>query len=121
MISLDFLQLLAQTTNRTDAPAALEFLRNPMIWLIVMLVVFYFFMIRSRSKEERARKEMLNQIKKGDRVQTIGGILGVVVEARETEVVLKVDEATNTKLRFVRAAIHRVVGDEKQPAAAEKK
>jgi preprotein translocase subunit YajC len=46
-------------------------------------------------------------------VQTIGGIIGTVVESRENEVVLKVDETSNTKIKFSRNAIHRVLTDEK--------
>ena len=43
----------------------------------------------------------------------IGGILGTVVEARDTDVLLKVDESSNTKIRFSRNAIHRVVDEDK--------
>jgi len=46
-------------------------------------------------------------------VQTIGGILGTVIEAREGDVLLKVDESSNTKIRFARSAIHRVLEEEK--------
>jgi preprotein translocase subunit YajC len=56
---------------------------------------------------------MLGQLKKGDRIQTIGGVLGTVVEARDTEVLVKVDESSNTKIRFARSAIHRVLEDDK--------
>ena len=55
---------------------------------------------------------MLDNLKRGDRVQTIGGIIGTVVEARETEVVVKVDETNNTKIRFARKAITRVLEDD---------
>ena len=54
---------------------------------------------------------MLGGLKKGDRIQTIGGILGTVVEARETDVLVKVDESSNTKIRFSRSAMHRVVDE----------
>jgi preprotein translocase subunit YajC len=119
MIPTDLLSILAQ--DKTDAPAFLDLLRNPMVLLIVMLVVFYIFVIRSKQKEERSRREMLNQIKKGDKVQTIGGIIGVVLEAKETEVVLKVDESTNTRMRFVRSAIHRVIDEERPAEKTDKK
>jgi preprotein translocase subunit YajC len=56
---------------------------------------------------------MLSELKKGDRVQTIGGILGTVVEARDTEILVKVDESSNAKIRFSRSAIHRVIEEEK--------
>ena len=55
---------------------------------------------------------MLDNMKRGDRIQTIGGILGTVVEVREGEVVVKVDESNNTKIKFSRSAIQRVVTEE---------
>ena len=57
---------------------------------------------------------MSNTLPRGaDRVQTIGGILGKVVEAEETKVLLKVDESSNTKIWFSRSAIDRVLEEEK--------
>ena len=58
----------------------------------------------------------INQLKRGDRIQTIGGILGTVVESREDEVIVKVDESSNTKIHFTRSAIHRVLDGEKAAA-----
>jgi preprotein translocase subunit YajC len=55
---------------------------------------------------------MLDAMKRGDRVQTIGGILGNVVEVRPDKILLKVDEGNNTKVWFARTAILRVLGDE---------
>lgn len=107
-------QLLAQTTQPSSQPPPplFEFLRGfgP---IIIILLIFYFFIFGSRRKQERQRQQMLNQLKKGDRVQTIGGILGTVVETRDNEVLLKVDESSNTKIRFSRSAIHRVIEEEK--------
>ena len=57
---------------------------------------------------------MLANLKRGDRIQTIGGILGSVVEARENEVVIKIDESTNTKIRIVRDAIKKVTAEESE-------
>ncbi len=96
------------TTGTTDAP----FWTNPFLPLIVIAVVFYLFVFRGKRSQDKERKGMLSNLKKGDRVQTIGGIMGTVIEARETEVVLKVDETSNVKMRFSRSAIHRVVVDE---------
>jgi len=56
---------------------------------------------------------MLAALKKGDKVQTAGGILGTVVEVRDSEVVVKVDENANTRLRFARSAIQAVLDDQK--------
>ncbi|MCY2952303.1 MAG: preprotein translocase subunit YajC [Planctomycetota bacterium] len=98
-----------------EAPWWAQLFQNPIWLMVVVLVIFYVFVIRSKRNQDRQRKDMLGQLKRGDRIQTIGGILGTVVEAREGEVVVKVDESSNTKLRFVRSAIHRVVEAEKSP------
>lgn len=67
---------------------------------------------KSKKVEAKQRQEMLANLKRGDRVQTIGGILGTVVDARDTEVTLKVDEGSNTKMRFTRDSVKRVVTEE---------
>jgi preprotein translocase subunit YajC len=81
--------------------------------ILLVVVVRYFVLLRPNQRKEKQRTQMLSSLKRGDRVQTIGGVLGTVVEARETEVVLKVDESSNTKIRFSRSAIHRVLDEEK--------
>jgi preprotein translocase subunit YajC len=78
-------------------------------------------MMRSKKNQDRSRQDMLKQLKRGDRIQTIGGIIGTVVEAREDEVLVKVDESSNTKLRFVRSAIHRVITDSDKTDKASSK
>jgi preprotein translocase subunit YajC len=90
------------------------------IFLIVPFVLLYIFMISSKRKQERQKRDQLNSIKRGDRVQTIGGILGKVVEADENKVLLKVDESSNTKIWFSRNAIARVLDEEKPAEAREK-
>ena len=52
---------------------------------------------------------MLDNLKRNDRVQTIGGILGTVVDVKDQEVSLKVDENNNVKMKFNRAAIKEVL------------
>jgi preprotein translocase subunit YajC len=54
---------------------------------------------------------MVQSLKKNDRVRTIGGILGTVMDVRDDEIVLKIDEATNTKMRVIPAAIATVLSD----------
>ena len=102
------------TTTATPAP----WWANPMIIPIVLLGVFLFFSSRTKKTQERKVQDMLSNLKRGDKVQTIGGIIGTVVEARETEVLVKVDETNNTKIKFSRKAIHRVLDDEATTAAA---
>ncbi len=83
-------------------------------FLFVMIAAFLLIMIfstRSQRAERKKREEMLAAIKKGDRVQTIGGILGTVVEVRDADVLLKVDESSNTRIRFARTGIQTIVQD----------
>ena len=82
---------------------------NPLIFIVLMVAVLWFLMIAPQRKEKKKRKQMLEALSKGDRVQTVGGILGTVIELRETEVLLKVDENSNTRMRFSRSAIQSVV------------
>ena len=79
-----------------------------------IFVLFYFLLIRPQRREQARRLTMLSAVKKNDRVVTIGGIFGVVasVNREADEVTLKVDEATNTKLRVTLSSVARVVGDE---------
>ena len=105
--------LIAQTTVPTTAPAAPPpFWANPIFLPLVLMGVFLIFSTRTKKKQEKKVQDMLGQLKRGDRVQTIGGIIATVVEARENDVLLKVDETNNTKIRFSRKAIHRVLDEE---------
>jgi preprotein translocase subunit YajC len=110
------LTLLAQTSDPTSAPAGGpagggSLFTSPLIPLVLVMVVFWFIMSRGRNKDRQRYEEMLNSLKKNDRVQTIGGVLGTVVDVRENEVVLKVDEQNNVRMRFNRTAIKEVLRD----------
>jgi preprotein translocase subunit YajC len=54
---------------------------------------------------------MLSALKRHDRVQTIGGVIGAVVEVKDDEVVLKVDETNNIKMRFARSAVQQIIAE----------
>ncbi len=86
------------------------------------IILLYMWMGRSRRKKEAQRREMLESIQKGDKVTSIGGIVGTVMEVREDEVAVKVDENNNVRMRFARWAI-RGVGESakaENPEQAEK-
>ncbi len=103
----------AATTGGSAAPGWFQMLQGPLFPLMVGVLILYLFVFRSKRQTDKKRTDMLSSLKRGDKVQTIGGILGTVVEARDTDVLLKVDESSNTKIRFSRSAIHRVVEEEK--------
>ena len=75
------------------------------IFLGLMIVVFYLFILRGPRKQQQKHKQMVQSLAKNDRVRTIGGILGTVVEVRGDEVTLKIDESNNTKIKISTSAI----------------
>ena len=81
--------------------------------LLLMFVPLFLLMILMSTfgarKEKKKRAEMLNALGRHDRVQTTGGLIGTIVEIKDDELVLKVDESTNTKIHFSRAAVHSVL------------
>jgi preprotein translocase subunit YajC len=119
---LSLLQLLADGAT-TQPQEQAPFWANPqnmfLPLIIVMLAFFVFSSSRSKKTEQKKRDDMLKNMKRGDRVMTAGGILGSVVEVRDNEVVLKVDESSNTKIKFTRDAIKRVVTEDDTASPAK--
>ena len=81
---------------------------------VAIFALFYFLLVRPQRREQARRLAMLADVKKNDRVITAAGIYGVVTNVRRDadEATIKVDEATNTKLRVTLSSIARVLGDE---------
>lgn len=84
--------------------------------LVVIMVLFYFMLIKPQKRKEQELREMVRNVKDNDRVVTIGGIYGVVTNVqRDAErVTIRVDEATGTKLKVNMSAIARVLTAEDQ-------
>jgi len=77
-----------------------------------MFVVFYFLLFKGPRKKQQQQKQMVQSLAKNDRVRTIGGIIGTVVDIKGDEVTLKVDESTNTKIKVVSSAIGKNMSKE---------
>ncbi|MBX7169045.1 MAG: preprotein translocase subunit YajC [Pirellulales bacterium] len=92
----------------------------PMLVMVVLL--FYFMILRPQRRDQDARTTMLANLKKNDRVVTAGGLYGVVTNVRPEadEVTLKVDETNNTRVRVTLQSIARKLGDESGDATTEK-
>ena len=73
---------------------------------LAIIVIFYFFLIRPQNKKQKETQKMLDALKKGDKVITIGGIHGTVSSVKENTVIVKVDD--DCKLEFNRTAISSV-------------
>ena len=65
---------------------------SPMLLMVGMFVILYFFMIRPQQKRHKEHQAMLKVLSKGDRVLTTGGIYGSVVGVKDDVVVLRIDE-----------------------------
>jgi len=75
----------------------------------LMFVVMYFILFRGPRKKQQQHRKMVQTLKKNDRVRTIGGIIGTVVDVKDDEITLKVDESNNTKIKVASSAIGRNV------------
>ena len=103
------MSILAQTQR---PPSGMSFLLPA---LLLGMITFMLLSSRSQKKRERReRDEMHARMAKNDRVLTVGGVVGTVIQVKDNEVILKVDESTNTKMTFVKTAIQRVITDDQQ-------
>ena len=73
----------------------------------LIILVFYFLIIRPQNKKQKDTKLMLAAIKKNDKVVSIGGIRGVIVSVKDDTVILRVDD--NVKLEVSKSAISSVL------------
>jgi preprotein translocase subunit YajC len=78
--------------------------------LIIIFAIFYFLLIRPQQKKAKEHRQMLENIKKGDKVVTAGGIYGVVESVGNNTIVLKIAE--NVKVKFGKGYISSVRPDE---------
>lgn len=80
--------------------------------ILLMLAVVYLFLFRGQKKDEKKRKSMLEEMKKGDTVMTIGGLIARVVSIDGDNVTLKIDESANVKAVYTKRSIQQVLTDE---------
>jgi preprotein translocase subunit YajC len=83
------------------------------------LLVFMLFMGRGKKKDALAHDQMLKALNRNDKIVTRGGIIGVITEARDDEIVVKIDENNNTKVRMKRWAVAGLVSKENKDGPAE--
>ena len=72
-----------------------------------LIVVFYFFMIRPQKKQEKEINDMRNNLKVGDEITTIGGIIGKIVSIKEETVMIETGH-DRTKIRILKSAVRNV-------------
>ena len=114
----ELLYLLAQSTKPATQPPS-PGLESMLLPLLLMGGIVYFIMLRPQGAERKRHQAMLSAIKKNDRVVTIGGIMGTVLNVADDVITLKVDESSNTKITFTRSAIQKVLGTESSEPPAK--
>jgi len=105
----------AQSTNQAASSSS-----SAPLWpmFIVIFAIFYFFLIRPQRKKQKDSQVMLDSLAKGDRIVTIGGMLGTILsikkkgDAVSPEDVIVIKVAENTKLEMLRSSIARVLAKE---------
>ena len=83
-----------------------------LIFLGLMFLLMYMILFRGPRKKQQEHKKMVQTLAKNDKVRTIGGIIGTVVDIKDDEITLKVDESNNTKIKVLPSAIGRNVTKE---------
>jgi len=96
------------------APAAQSSGSSMGFWIMMLLlfVVMWLFMIRPQRKQQKEQETFRSNLKKGDKVVTIGGIYGTIAEVDETTVLIKVDG--ETKLRMAKSSIQSTYTEPQQ-------
>ena len=105
--------LLAQAADGAQ-PNMWQGLQLPM--MVLMVFAMYIFIVQQpkAKREQQTRQQMLKTLKKNDHVLTTGGIYGVVtnVQLDADEVTIRVDDASNARLRMTLSSVARVLGDD---------
>ena len=87
----------------TATPAA-GGLGSTMIMMVMMVAIFYFMLIRPENKRKKEAEQMRSALKKGDKVVTIGGITGTVVDVKDNKFVLETG-ADQVRIEFEKWAL----------------
>lgn len=75
------------------------------IWLLVFFGIMYFLMIRPQQKQKKERDRLLSSLEKGDKIVTIGGIHGKILELNDEENTVVLEIAPNIKITIQRTAV----------------
>lgn len=80
--------------------------------IILLLVFFYFFLIRPQQVQQKRRQEMLSGLKRGDRIVTVGGVVGTIMDIREDTLMLKISD--NVQVELLKSGVGYVRSNEKR-------
>ncbi len=75
--------------------------------ILLMIVIFYFLLIRPQQKQMKERQKMLDNLKPGDKVLTVGGIIGVITDIKDNEIELEI--AKNVRVKAIKSSVNNLV------------
>ena len=110
--------LITLLTSDTSTTTTATYGFSSIIWMVVILVAFYFILIRPQRKKDKQDAEMRKNLQLGDEVVTAGGIVGIICKIEEETVVIETG-GDRSRLRVRRWAISQNLDAEKEAAAAK--
>jgi preprotein translocase subunit YajC len=99
---LTFLLAQAATAQPSSRPGLID---TPLVPMILMFVIFYFLLIRPQQKKAKELAEQLKTLKRGDKVVTNGGIVGVIVSVKDKYVTVRSEDS---KFEMLRTAVAEI-------------
>jgi preprotein translocase subunit YajC len=85
--------------------------------ILLMFVIFYFILIRPQQKQVKRHKELIQNLKKGERIVTTGGIHGTITGLTENVITLEI--ADNVRIKVTRSAVAGLSRDQESPQKAQ--
>jgi preprotein translocase subunit YajC len=82
--------------------------------MFLILIGVMLFSMMSGRKDKRKREDMLSSLGKQDKIQTVGGIIATVADVKGDEVLIRVEEGSNVRIRISRSAVQQVLRRGKQ-------
>lgn len=103
----DETEFIVQDSN---VPGAKGPVRSPfgfpnILFFGLMFLVMYMLLFRGPRKKQQQQRKMMQNLKKNDKIRTIGGIIGTIVDVKDDEITLKIDESNNTKIKIAVSAV----------------
>jgi preprotein translocase subunit YajC len=110
LVLCNSLALFAQTGGAAPAAGGKSMMPT-ILMMVVVFAIIYFLMILPQQKKQKETQSMLKNMKKGDKIVTIGGLLGTVGNVKDSTVMVKI--ADNTVVEFRKSSIAAIITDDK--------
>lgn len=120
LVMLNSAVLFAQTATGGGATPGSKSMMPTILMMGIVFAIIYFLMIMPQQKKQKETQNMLKNMKKGDRIVTVGGLLGTLGNVKDDTVMVKI--ADNTVVEFRKSAIGSILRDDKtEPDKLDKK